>query len=469
MCELAPRCSTARSILALIAVFLLAAPAARADLYAAKAAYQKQDYVKAFELFHELAELGLTLAQSTVAAMYVQGEGVKRDNRMGYAWARVAQANGDHLVTGAIVEQLEPHVDEAMRQLTRDLMSKYGPDALQRALLPDPDTPVPKNADRDCALKSRAKTYYPTAVIGSGVIGFVLAEVAVMPDGRAHDPQIWFAQPDHSFDEAARQYLRRSVFTFNSKDRTRSCRMLTAAQFFIPPREEVGARRELDRMRQQANDGDPRAQMMYGFMLFARPELNVDKEQPVNWYVKAAEAGLPAAQFLTGLELERRSAPSEKAKGEFWMNKAAERGSPDAKLALAHQILHEPSNAAGIRHAQELLETAVSDGDHGQSYGSDAEFYLAALLAAGPEGATLDPTRALSMIDHVQAEIPGSPTVEEIRAAGSAALGKFDDACKAQRKALGMAKTLGWDTAPQQARLDAYTHQQAWRGNFFAP
>ena len=38
-----------------------------------------------------------------------------------------------------------------------------------------------------------------------------------------------------------------------------------------------------------------------------------------------------------------------------------------------------------------------------------------------------------------------------------------------ERKALGMAKTLGWDTAPQQARLDAYTHEQAWRGNFFAP
>jgi hypothetical protein len=32
-----------------------------------------------------------------------------------------------------------------------------------------------------------------------------------------------------------------------------------------------------------------------------------------------------------------------------------------------------------------------------------------------------------------------------------------------------MAKTLGWDTAAQQARLDAYTHKQPWRGNFFAP
>jgi len=469
MTELAARCSTARRILALSAAFLLAASAARADLYAAKAAYQKQDYVKAFELFHELAELGLTVAQSTVAAMYVQGEGVKRDNRMGYAWARVAQANGEHEVSDAIVAQLEPHVDEAARQRARDLMSKFGPDALQRTLLPDPAAQVPKRADRDCAFKTYAVPNFPPAAVSAGENGFVLVEVAVMPDGRAHDPQLWFAQPDHRFDEAARQYFRRSSFTFHSQDRTRSCRMLSFAQFFIPPKEVVGSRRELDRMKKQANDGDPHAQMLYGFMLFARPELNVDKEKPVNWYVKAAQAGIPAAQFLTGLELERRNAPSERAKGQFWMNEAAKRGSPDAKLSLAHQILQGPSDAAGIRRAQELLESAVSGGDLGQSYGGDAGLYLAALLAAGPEGASLDPARALSMIDHIEAEMAGSPTVEEIRAAGSAALGNFDDACKAQRTALGMAKTLGWDTAAQQARLDAYTHKQPWRGNFFAP
>ena len=469
MIELAARCSTARRILAVVAAFLLTAPVARADIYAAKAAYEKQDYVKAFDLFHEMAELGLTLAQSTVAAMYVQGEGVKRDNRMGYAWARVAQANGDHEGTDAIVEQLEPHVDEGTRQLARDLMSKYGPDGLQRTLLPDPTAPVPKKADRDCAVKTRPMPNFPPAAASAGENGFVLAELAVMPDGRAHDPQIWFAQPDHRFDEAARQYFRRSTFTFNSQDRTRNCRILTAAQFVIPPDEVVGRRREIDRMRKLANDGDPHAQMLYGFMLFARPELNVDKEKPVNWYVKAAQAGLPTAQFLTGLELGRRSAPSEKAKGLFWMNEAAKRGSPDAKLSLAQQILQGPSDAAGIRHAQELLESAVSGGDRGQSYGEDARLYLAALLAAGPEGATLDPARALSMIDHIEAEMPGSPTVEEIRAAGSAALGNFDAAREAQRTALGMAKTLGWNTAPQQARLDAYAHKQTWRGNFFAP
>ena len=464
MSELAARRPAARGILALTAAFLLGAPTVHADLYAAKAAYQKQDYVKAFELYRELAELGQTSAQATLAVMYVQGEGVKRDNLQGYAWARVAQANGDHLVTGAIVAQLEPHVNEATRQRTRELMLKYGPDALLRTLLPDPDAPIPANAPRGCSFKTAANPdeYYPKAAIRAGVSGLVLAEIAVMPDGRAHDPQIWYALPDRSFDEAARESFRHSVFTFESPDRTRACRMLSSVKFFIRPIDDAGWKRELDRQKERARDGDPRAQLLYGYMLFVRSEFNVDKEAPVSWYVKAA-------QFMTVLQLIGLAAPSEKAKGMFWLNKAAEHGSPDAALALALQILHGASDAAGIRTAQDLLERAVSGADNARSYGSDGRFYLAALLAAGPEGATLDPTRALSMIDRIQAEIPGSPTVDEIRAAASASLGKFADAQKAQRKALGLAKKLGWDMRPLQARLDAYARKQAWRGNFFAP
>jgi len=103
-----------------------------------------------------------------------------------------------------------------------------------------------------------------------------------------------------------------------------------------------------------------------------------------------------------------------------------------------------------------------------------------AFRLAGHEATVCDnPVKALEIIRQEKFDLifsdvmmpvkDGLQLLEEIRAAGSAALGNFDDACKAQRTALGMAKTLGWDTAAQQARLDAYTHKQAWRGSFFAP
>ncbi len=62
---------------------LALSPAARADLYGAEQAYRKQDFAQAFALYRELAELGHPVAQENVAAMYIAGEGVKRDNVSG--------------------------------------------------------------------------------------------------------------------------------------------------------------------------------------------------------------------------------------------------------------------------------------------------------------------------------------------------------------------------------------------------
>jgi hypothetical protein len=60
--------------------------AARADLYSAAEAAEAKDFARAFELYRELAELGHAESQEMIAAMYVNGEGVKRDNVLGYAW-----------------------------------------------------------------------------------------------------------------------------------------------------------------------------------------------------------------------------------------------------------------------------------------------------------------------------------------------------------------------------------------------
>src|SRR5688572_13155347 len=86
---------------------MLMAPVAHADLYTAVAAYEKKDHVRAFELFRELAELGHPLAQETLAIMYVMGEGVRRDNVAGYAWAQIAQESDPRAKVQPIIDQLE--------------------------------------------------------------------------------------------------------------------------------------------------------------------------------------------------------------------------------------------------------------------------------------------------------------------------------------------------------------------------
>jgi TPR repeat protein len=123
-----------------LVVILVAAPGvgeARADLYSAGQAYEKQDFETAFRLYRELAELGQVFAQEIVAAMYVEGTGVKRDNVLGYAWASIALENGAGDQTRNIVTQLDPHMTANARKRVEEVKAQFGRDASSKALLPN--------------------------------------------------------------------------------------------------------------------------------------------------------------------------------------------------------------------------------------------------------------------------------------------------------------------------------------------
>ena len=70
----------------------------------------------------------------------------------------------------------------------------------------------------------------------------------------------------------------------------------------------------------------------------------------------------------------------------------------------------------------------------------EAKFYLAALLAAGPDPATRDPVRSMTLLKQVMHDVDVDPTAFEIRAAANAIAGDFKAAQADQRKALRMAQ-----------------------------
>jgi tetratricopeptide (TPR) repeat protein len=177
------------------------------------------------------------------------------------------------------------------------------------------------------------------------------------------------------------------------------------------------------------------------------------------WFVKAAQAGVPIAQYLVGIRL---LSGIDETKGVRWLQMAADAGQPDAQAALANYLLHRKPDSEALAKAQSLLEKAAASDTR------DGKYQLAALLATSPDAGRRDPKRALDLLQQIMQYVDFDPTAFEIRAAAEAMLGDFEAALGDQKTALEKARKLGWDLKDLEARLADYTAGRTWTGDLFA-
>jgi len=200
-------------------------------------------------------------------------------------------------------------------------------------------------------------------------------------------------------------------------------------------------------------------------MLEAMASTDPAAERPATWYLKAAQAGIPSAQYLIGSPMLRAKGPNSAdkvKKGLFWITKAADAGQADAQVDLANYLLSQPGDPANRARAYDLLEKAA------KSESREGKYRLAALLASDADETRRDPKRALGLLEQVMIDKELDPTAFEIRAAANATSGDFDAARNDQGRAIRMAAKLGWDLAPQKARLAKYESSAAWTGDLLA-
>lgn len=455
------------AVQALVIAGMLCSPLANAaNWYAATQAYEAKELSKAFEMFRELAELGLPKAQETLAIMYVNGEGVPRGNVLGYAWAKIAKENGSTDVQ-TIIDQLEPHLSANARKMAAELHAKFGAEALRKKLLPDLSDPVPYKDRARCKLAKGSAGAYPPSAVNRGVQGNTFSQVTIGVDGRSRNPRILYAVPPGEFEEATIRTLLHSEFQAAEENGVKVPCRLTIAMRFVMPGYESEDYPKLDKYVAQvlakAVNGDPSSQLTYGLLIAGLPQLGKTSADAMPWYVKAAQAGMPLAQFLVGSAILEGAGPvRDEAKGMFWLNKAADVGQPDAQLALARLLLTGANAPEQTAQAYGLIEKAAASGNR------DGKFYLAAVLAAGNDAARRDPQRALTILGEVMRDVDSDPTAFEIRAAANAMLKNFPDALKDQKKALRMAESLKWQAEPQRERLASYTASKPWIGDLFA-
>src|SRR4051794_26501389 len=173
-----------------VAAALIYAGMAQADLAGAQKAYAAKDFPLAFQLFEEVAELGNLTGQENLAAMYVDGEGVGRDNVLGYAWATIARENGGNAAMQNIIDQLQPHLDEKARARVKQVTDRFGKTALGERLLPAPADVVRRATGENCRVTRAAnpEASYPAEAARQGLSGTVVIDAGVTGDGRVHHP-----------------------------------------------------------------------------------------------------------------------------------------------------------------------------------------------------------------------------------------------------------------------------------------
>jgi Sel1 repeat len=291
----------------------------------------------------------------------------------------------------------------------------------------------------------------------------VLIDAKIWGDGRAHDPRADYSIPEQLFEGAGRAVALNNVHKRPIDNGVAvPCSLRFKVKFSFPYAAATDPRFEkFDEVRKGAENGDARSQLLYALMLDMRPDLNPTADKDV-WFLKAAQAGIPAAQFKVGHRtLSGYGFETDEAKAIIWLDKAASAGNLDAQIALANYYMRDMANTANVAKGAAWFERALEKS-------LEARFYLSALLASNPDAAFRNPQRALDIVKEGLESYDVNPIAFEIRAAALANLGDFAGAQRNQTKAVGMAKRLGWDTTPQKARLAAYQANQGWAGDLFA-
>jgi uncharacterized protein len=451
----------------LIALLLfLTAIRVRADLYSATIAYQKADFASAFAEFKELAELGQPKAQFNLAIMYARGEGVGQNNVYAHAWATLAGQNGEGKGK-ALAEELEPNLSPTSLRISSEIQSQYSQSALSARLMPH-FLKGREYEDHDPVRASKPFIpAYPAEAQRKGVQGEVYVEFVVAPDGHPRVPRILYAVPSGYFEDSVRDSVLRSTYLpARINGRPISAPASIMYNFAVPGAslgDYLGLQRRVRDTELKAEAGDPQAQMLYGMMIAGLPQLKRTYDQALPWFLKAAQAGAPYAQYQIGTGLlQGRGCQCETVKGEIWLQRAAQADQSDAQVSLAEYLLRSDSNRESVEGALVWLERASKRNNKA------AKLLLSAVLAASPLADVRDAPRALTLTDSIEHEYRLDPSYWEIRAAANASRADFKAAIKAQSKAVAEATGLGWDLAQMQQRRSLYESGRPWTGNLLA-
>lgn len=150
----------------------------------------------------------------------------------------------------------------------------------------------------------------------------------------------------------------------------------------------------LQETERKAAEGDAVAMIHLSRWLYAGEEgLAVDHQKSFEWALRAATAGSPEGQRMTGLKLEYGSGTRKDAAKAFeWYRKAYEGGDAEACYQLATYF-------EGQKGMEAHLPTAIAYYQEGAARGCGASQYQLAFRHLTGQGVKRDPVKALDLLE----------------------------------------------------------------------
>lgn len=452
--------------------------------------YQGKQFDEAFKVFRSLAEVGDYHAMRNLGVMYYRGEAVDRDPIQGYAWVDTAEkALGieENRLAETILKELS--ADQKKQALLKAiaLYEDFNPEAMSQRIFPT------LLSDEECEqgpeLINKKRPRYPRSAAQQGVMGQVMLDYLVTPEGYARDIELISASNkslvkasgeaaryfryEPSVDENKKSWPLKVLFTFamqgDAKVKGLEKTLDTLSEWKIKAEsgsaedQYIYARfldnvREMRGMIRKFHNSDSvtlRKQDQKKLKKFSEA-VELEYQEANKWLMSSAKQGLSNAQYDLGLNMTQgRGCKTDADNGYRWIEASAVGGYSPAQYMMGEKMI-EQSETTAIH----WLRNAATANHY------KAKLLLAWELSTSSIGELRDAKEALTLLEEKSDTYFDDVRVYETLAAAYAELGNFKKAVKYQKKAVKEAKRLDWELPVIDRRLATYQSKRPWRGHY---
>lgn len=461
--------------LLLLNFILLFTPCSHASFEKAMELYSQGKFEEAKKSFEIMAAIGDRTSLFNLGIMHYRGESTESDPLKAYALIKIASEDYDDPQFSSIKTKIFDSFSDTEKTQAEELYAvlddDYNVEKNLQNLFP---TPLD---DEDCAPEVKrireGKANYPTTELNSGRMGIVQLDYTISPEGYPRDVVVT-SSTSKNFASAAVKGTQKRLYEPPTNQipiyghRFRHTFVIDDSSGGKVRTKKLS--QELDEIKVAAESGSPIYQYAYALRLNVfrsfkeyLQDLDLQYRKANEWYTKAAQNGVPQAQFEIGKNMmEGRGCEVDLENGIKWVKASAVGGYSPAQRLLAQNIQEEKDISDAKSYAAiDWLRNAANSNDHA------AKVLLAWELTTSASGFLRDGEEALNLLNIKKSSYHDEIRINETKAAAYAELGDFKKAIKFQKKAIKAVKKRGWDIPLISQRLALYETNQPYRGSYY--